>query len=270
MRHFVITDLEGVAGVDAWSQTGPPAVIEEEKEEAMDQLGAEVNACIEGIRSTDPDATIDVLDGHGPGGLHQEHLEGATYLRDVEECYALEDRDALYHVGQHAMAGTVGAPLRHTFSSTEIAYYKLNGTFIGEFGCHAFTAALQDTPAVLLTGDDKACHEAEMFVPGIETVAVKRGKGVESADHMDPDDACEAVYNGASRAAERIGAIPPLEGFEPPFELEIRFESPIDDGGAPFVTDDRVDDEHITRLDPYTITIRDRNPVEPGGLHQVL
>jgi D-amino peptidase len=38
------------------------------------------------------------------------------------------------------MAGTRHAPLCHTYSSTSVAYYRSNGTFVGEFGCRSLVA----------------------------------------------------------------------------------------------------------------------------------
>jgi D-amino peptidase len=48
MRFFILTDLEGVAGVHSFTQTrkaGPA-----QKEPGRRQLAKEVNACVEGIR----------------------------------------------------------------------------------------------------------------------------------------------------------------------------------------------------------------------------
>lgn len=246
MRHFVITDIEGVAGIDSFrhTRTDDP----EQKAPAMDQLGREVNACVEGIRSVDSEAEIDVWDGHGTGGLREDDLEGATYLGDGNPYFDLTGADAVYFVGQHAMAGTAFAPLRHTYSSTAVDYYKLNGTFVGEFGCRALIAGRQGVPTVLLAGDDKACHEAEVFVPEIETVATKEGRGEEAADHRDQDAAVKAVREGAARATERIDAIPPLTGIEPPFELVVRYYDPV----AP----SRTTGKNVERVDDRTIRIR--------------
>jgi D-amino peptidase len=253
MRHFILTDLEGVAGIDSWENVRTED--EEQKAAAMDQLAREVDACVEGIRSVDPDAEIDVWDGHGPGGLRADDVENATYLREGHPYYDLEGFDAMYFVGQHAMAGTAYAPLRHTYISRAVDYYKLDGTFVGEFGCRALVAGEQGVPTVFLSGDDKACHEAEMFVPEIETVAVKRGLGDEAAEHMDRDAAVDAVREGAARAAKRTGEIPLPAGFEPPHELVIRYYDPVDD--------DRIG-EHAEPIDSRTVRISGENLADPS------
>ena len=80
MKLFIVTDLEGVAGAERWDQTyadGPY------RPQTMKQLAKEVNAAIEGILEVDSGAEIEVLDGHGPGGLFKEDLHlRARYLRD--------------------------------------------------------------------------------------------------------------------------------------------------------------------------------------------
>ena len=157
----------------------------------MEQLGREVNACVSGIRSVHPDAAVDVWDGHGSGGLRESDVADARYLDDGKPYFDIEEYTALLFVGQHAMAGTVDAPLAHTYSSTDIAYYRLNDTFVGEFGARAFVAGRQGVPTVYLAGDDKAAREAEMFVPDITTTAVKVGQGREAARHLPQDEACE-------------------------------------------------------------------------------
>lgn len=251
-NFFVLTDLEGVAGIDSFEHTRTGD--EERKAPAMDQLGREVDACVAGIRDVYPEAAVDVWDGHGSGGLRESDVDAATYIGDGRPYYDL-DHDAMLFVGQHAMAGTFHAPLRHTYSSRSVAYYRLNGSFVGEFGCRALIAGLQDVPTVLLTGDDKACREARTFVPEIETVAVKEGRGEEAADHVDQEAACDAVRDGAARAVERLEEIPPFTGFEPPYELERRYYDPVSDELA------RADD--VERIDDRTIRQVGEDPLDP-------
>jgi D-amino peptidase len=262
-HHFyVATDLEGVAGVDSWTQTRSGDAIPEQKAAAMDQLARETNACVAGIREVYPDARIDVLDGHGSGGLRKEDLEDATYLENIEgDQFGGADYDALYFTGRHAMAGAPFAPLRHTQSSTDVEYYKLNGTFIGETGWTSTKAGLRDFPAAFLAGDDKACLEIQQFVPEIETVTTKRGLGEQAADHLDEDEACDRIREGAARATRRYGEIPPLTGFEPPFTVELRLvsEEIADDwaGGdrwsGPEIETERIDGQTVRfRSDDFT------------------
>lgn len=224
MQLLVITDLEGVTGVDSFSQTR--TVREERKGPAMDRLAREVNAFVAGVRAVEPEARIDVWDGHGTGGLREADLEDARRLEGDRPYFEMGAYDAMAFVGQHAMAGSPDAPLCHTYSSLAVDYYKLNGTFVGEFACRALLAGRQGVPTVFLSGDDKATLEARQFVPGIETVATKRGTGHESAEHRDLEEVCAEIRRSAAAAIDRLDGIPPYTGLEPPYTLEARYYEP--------------------------------------------
>src|SRR5512137_1969991 len=171
-RIYIITDLEGPAGVDSFKQTredGPP------REQARGWLTEEVNATVSGILDAAPKAIVDVWDGHGSGGILKAALHPqARYLRAENPRKTLVPGayDAVFFVGQHAMAGTPFAPLAHTYSSKTIAYYRLNGFFVGEFGARAALAGSRKIPVLFISGDDKAIMEAQAWIPGIVGAAV--------------------------------------------------------------------------------------------------
>ena len=249
MQAFVLTDLEGIAGLDSfrYTRTADP----DQKLDAMKQLSHEANAAVAGTRDAAPDAEVTVWDGHGSGGLRGEDVtDDATFLDDGRPYYDLAGYDAVLFVGQHAMAGTVDAPLRHTYSSRNVAYYKLNGSYVGEFACRALVAGHQGVPTVFLSGDDKACREAEMFIPEIETVATKQGTGEEAADHLDPEVACERIREGATRAMNRLDEFEPYTRYHPPYELEIRYLDPLPAEGEGWWRENAIE-----RVDAHTIRI---------------
>lgn len=249
MRFFIVTDLEGVVGVDSFSQTR--TTDNEMKGPGMKQLGREVNACIEGIKSVYPNADIAVWDGHGTGGMFVDDLVGGHYVRGGRPYYDIQGYSAMLFVGQHAMAGTPFAPLCHTFSSTRVAYYRLNGSFIGEFGALTTVAASQNVPTILLSGDDKAAFEARMWVPSIETAVVKWGTGLESATHRDPKEACDDIRTAAARAVGRLNNFPMPLRPTPPYSLEIRYLQPGQTG--------RWEGSDVTVIDDRTVQIQSDN-----------
>ncbi|WP_127588456.1 M55 family metallopeptidase [Paenibacillus koleovorans] len=247
-RFFILTDLEGPAGVDSFTQTRPVDGFPERIESARKLLAGEVNACIEGIRSVYPNSVVDVWDGHGPVGLYAEDVVGGTYLREGRPYMRLEGYDALLFVGQHAMAGTFHAPLNHTYSSKSVAYFRLNGVFIGEFGARALLAGTQNVPTIYLTGDDKAALEAQVFIPDIETAVVKKGLGIEAAEHLEIEEARRVVREGAARAVRRLGEIQPFRGIAGPYVLEIGYLAPVGDEELPR-------GERVERINERTVRI---------------
>ena len=223
MKIYILTDLEGPAGVAQWDQTR----VDESprKSVAMRLLTHEINAAVDGIRDFDKKAKVVVMDGHGSGGVDVELIHPKAeliYGRGKKAPTGLDDTfDALFFVGQHAMAGTAAAPLCHTYSSRTVEYYRLNGEYIGEFGGRAYMAGHFGVPTTFLVGDDKACIEAEALVPGIVTVAVKQGMGIELATHLAPKAARAAIRKGARRACKAIGRVEPAV-LSPPYELEVK------------------------------------------------
>lgn len=221
-RYCIVTDLEGVTGVDSFSETATRD--EQRKDEAMTQLAAETNACIEGITDVKPEADIHVTDMHGPGGIRPQEIEGAA-CKDfpvTQNPFTAYDYDAVLFVGMHAMAGTAFAPLAHTIDG-DVEYYRLNDVYIGEFAGLSVMAGLEDTPAIFLSSDDKAVLEARQLVPEIKTTIVKEGRGLEAADHRDPDAVCEQISDRTAQAVKQRDEIPPVTGFQRPYTVEIRY-----------------------------------------------
>ena len=222
MKIYILTDLEGPAMVSRFSQTreeGP------QKQTAMKLLTWEVNAAVDGILDVDPGAEVVVWDGHGNGGIDvlEFHAEAKLIARGpIRAPYYLDETyDALFFVGQHAMAGTPNAPLSHTYSSRSIEYYKLNGEPIGEFGCRAAMAGSFDVPTIFLSGDDKAVAEAEQLIPNIYGVETKQGLGQELALDLSPQKSRALIRTTAAEACRNVAQIKPLK-VEPPYEQEVR------------------------------------------------
>lgn len=220
----MLTDLEGVAMVSRFDQTGrdgdSPA-----KHLAMKLLTGEVNAAVDGILEVDPAADVVVLDGHGVGGIDVMEFHPMAKLISrgpIRPPYYLDSTyDALFVVGQHAKAGTPNANLCHTYSSRTIEYVKLNGIEVGEFGAWAFMAGELGVPTVFISGDDKAVTEARELIPEIFGVAVKQSLGYELALHLSPLRARQLIRESAAAACRRITSIPPLR-LAPPYQLEVR------------------------------------------------
>lgn len=224
MKIYLLTDIEGVAMVSRFDQTGRdgdgPA-----KHLAMKLLTAEVNAAVDGILETDPSAEVIVWDGHGVGGIDITEFHPAAKLISrgpIRPPYYLDASfDALFFVGQHAMAGTPNGNLCHTYSSKSIEYMKLNGIEVGEFGARAFLAGAFGVPTVFISGDDLAVAEARELVPGIFGVAVKQSLGYELALHLSPQRSRQLIRETAAEACRRIETIKPLR-LDPPYQLEVR------------------------------------------------
>lgn len=219
----MITDLEGVAGVARWDQTGadsPGYAV------AVRLFTEELRACVGGIQSAAPGADIWVWDAHGSGAVDLERFPRGARLLNRGPVYGPAGMDAsfdaVFYLGQHAKAGTLNANLAHTYSSTSIEYLRINGLELGEFGCRAGLAGTYGVPTVFVSGDDKMAAEARALIPGIHCAQVKIGMGPELALHLAPEDARDLIRTVAAEATATIDAVAPLVLPGPPYEQEIR------------------------------------------------
>lgn len=229
-----MTDAEGVAGVlDSPNWCRPEGRYYEVCKELLTE---EVNAAIRGFRSGGFDE-FHVIDGHGSGAIEIRLLDpDAEYARGWPDTWPFgldKSFDAVAWVGQHAKAGTERAHLAHT---QNFGYLDLsvNGISIGEFGQFAFCAAELGIPAIFGSGDQAFADEAQALMPGIETVAVKRGvtngRGDEctmeqyrarntAAVHLTPVRARGLIQKGAAKAVERFARGEfKVRAMEPPYE----------------------------------------------------
>jgi len=239
MKVYMITDVEGVAGVVNWREFGRPT--HRHYECCRRLTTGEINAAVDGLFAGGATEVL-VDDAHGRGGIDPELLDPrALYLRkaslpkegDRRMRMMDESFDALTFVGQHPKSGTEYGHLCHTgsFSSLEV---RVNGVAVGEFGARALCANELGVATVFLSGDQAACREAEDLFPGIVTAAVKYGltPGTgdelgpeayatrnETAIHFHPRRARALIREGAQQAMERLAAEPGFGriDFPPPY-----------------------------------------------------
>ena len=155
-KVFMITDMEGVAGVVSFADQSYPDGRYHEMARQLET--AEINAAVQGLVDAGVEDIL-VWDGHGSGGINYPDLHAAAKLlsgRPLAPWSRLAEvigrYEALAIVGQHAMAGTLTGNQNHTQDSKRIDYYKLNGAPVGEIGqCTLFCGAL-GLPLIFLSG----------------------------------------------------------------------------------------------------------------------
>ena len=222
MKVFIMTDLEGVAGVldsNNWCLPGGAHYLK-----ARELLTMEINAAIEGFLEGGATEIL-VSDGHGGGGtidrslLHPKAEFSCFWPEGRRGTFSMDDKkfDYMAFIGQHPMAGTIGGHLCHT-GNMRVVVQTFNGIPVGEYGDLVFTANELGIRVILASGCKAFCLEAENLVPGIETVAVKRGTQTtsgnhlpeavyrqhnKSAIHLHPQEARRRIKEGTKRAIER-------------------------------------------------------------------
>ncbi len=229
MRVFIISDMEGVAGITTWDQVdgGTPQYFEARK-----LYTEEINAAVRGSFSAGATEVV-VMDCHGAGNgwtfnsLIPDELdprcefvvqrEWTDYTEFLEQgC------DAALFIGQHARAGTPDGGLNHTVSSTHWRSVSFNGVEVGEVGINAALCGTWGCPVLLVTGDEAVCREStELLGQGLSTVAVKQSLGRYSARHKSPTVARTMVEDGARKALADLTAVAP---YDPGHPCEIAVE----------------------------------------------
>jgi D-amino peptidase len=248
---FMVTDLEGVAGVVSFADQSDPSG--RYYDAAKKLLTAEVNAGVDGLIEAGVEEIL-IWDGHGAGAICFEDLHPAAKLlhgRPLPPWSRLHPvfrrYEAVVMIGQHAMAGTLTGNQNHTQSSRTIDYYKLNGKPIGETAQIALYFGALGLPLIFLSGDADACREAEELIPGIVTAAVKEGVGRDAAISLSAIEARRRIQEGIRLAVVQHGRNPiaPLV-WEGPYVLEKRFfHTDVADAAAAQPGAERVDSQTV-------------------------
>ena len=235
MKVFIISDMEGVAGILKWEQ------VDGSKEkrsyhEGRELYTEEINAAVRGAKSAGAKEIV-VMDCHGAGdewtfnSLMPERLDpDCEYVvqNDWTEYteFLEEGCDAALFVAMHAKAGTPDGVMAHTVSGQSWRELKFNGTSVGETGINAALCGQWGCPVLLVTGDEAVCREARVLLgDGLTTVAVKKGLGQSSARQFTPRKARELIEDGSKRALKDLSAVQPYDPGRP-CEIQIAFQTP--------------------------------------------
>jgi D-amino peptidase len=250
MKIFIMTDMEGVAGVGLFDDVVPSGRHYAQSRRLLTQ---ETNAAIEGAFAGGATEVV-VADGHGGGGLNVEDLHPDARLLHggnfPKPTFGLDKTyGALLMVGMHAMSGTADGHLNHTYSHTHIDYIKVNGIEIGEIGIFAMVAGALGVPTVFVSGDAAACREARTLLGNLETAAVKQGLNQDCALALSPRKARELIRTGAEQAVRRRQDFKPFR-LAPPYDFVKRYNL----SSAGFAVSQYAD---VEMLDSKTFRIRD-------------
>ena len=225
MKVFIVSDMEGVAGIVKWEQTDGTKE-KRSYHEGRELYTEEINAAVRGAKSAGAKEIV-VMDCHGAGGewtfnsLIPDKLDpDCEYVVQndwTEYTEFLEQGcDAALFVAMHAKAGTPDGVMCHTVSGQAWRELKFNGVSVGETGINAALCGQWGCPVLLVTGDEAVCREATALLgEGLTTVAVKKGLGRFSARQVAPLKARELIEDGAKQALKDLSAVKPYDPGRP-------------------------------------------------------
>jgi D-amino peptidase len=232
VRVHIISDIEGVAGIVRWAQTGGDQPLYHEGRKLYTE---EINAAVRGAKAGGATEIV-VMDCHGAGGEYDFNsllpdqldpdCEFVIQSEWTEYTEFLEQGcDAALFVGMHAMAGTPDGVMSHTVSGQAWQSLMFNGTLVGETGINAALCGHWGCPVLLVTGDRATCREAKALLgDGLTTVEVKTGIGRYSARSLAPVKARALIEEGAKQALKDLNAVAPYVPARP-CEIAIEFTS---------------------------------------------
>ncbi|MBW8742548.1 MAG: M55 family metallopeptidase [Acidobacteria bacterium] len=207
MKVFIVSDMEGVAGIVKWAQTDG-AEGDVAYHEGRKLYTEEINAAVRGAKRAGATEIV-VMDCHGAG----KHWSFNSLIPEDL------DPDCEFVVQQEWTEYT-------EFLEQGCDELQFNGTSVGETGINAALCGAWGCPVLLVTGDDAVCGEAtELLGTGLTTVSVKRGLGRFSARNLTPARAREAIEAGAAQALANLNAVKPYDPGTP-CEIRIEFTTP--------------------------------------------
>jgi D-amino peptidase len=222
MRVLVSADMEGATGV-TWPEDVRPGAPQWDTCRRL--LTGDVNAVAEGYFAAGADDVL-VNEAHASmrnlvlGELDPRARLLAGRHKPLGMMEGLRDGvDLVAFVGYHAGAGDTGV-LSHTMLGLEITGVWLNGEPASEGRMNAALAAELGAKVVLVSGDDRACADAETYAPAAERVAVKQAVDRYSAILLPPARTAE-LLRGAAMAS--VGAPAHGQVATPPYTYEIEF-----------------------------------------------
>ena len=219
MNVFVMVDMEGISGICCTKQSH---TAEPEHQRARTYLAWDVNACVEGclaggarrssFATPTPAASTSPLDLLDP---RAEYVQGSSARQRMPDIASF---DGLILIGYHAMAGTPGAVIDHTWSYGWQNFY-INGRKSGEIALEAGIAGDNGVPILMVSGDDKACAEAKALLKDVITVQVKKGLDAEGAQLLSKDRAHQAHPRG------RRNRLPPVQALQAVQVRQARYDA---------------------------------------------
>lgn len=229
LRVFISCDMEGCTGIVHNDQLVPGGF---DYVRGRELMTGDVVAAAEAALSYEDVTQVRICDGHGtmrnvlierlPSGV--DLVTGPASSRGLCQVEGLDaGYDVLLCVGYHAMAGTPGALLSHTWIGSIVSEVRVNGRAFGELALNAGIAGDLGIPVAFLSGDEAACVEARSFLGDhLVTVPVKRAVGVKSAVCRTPSDTAEAIRLGVLTALEGLERLKPFV-VEGPVEVAVSF-----------------------------------------------
>lgn len=225
MKIFIMVDMEGVSGVTDLNKQATPGAPDYQR--AREYLMSDVNAAIEGVIEAGAKEIL-VFDMHHYGLnilLDKINPQAKVIIGKPAKIYPLLKLDEFYRgmmmIGYHAMAGTTGGMITHSYASS-IKNLYLNNVLIGEIGMEAAIAGTYEVPLIMVSGDSKAMEEGKDLPTDFEKAVVKYAINEHSAICLPLSVTRKIIKEKAKAAIKRIKEFKPYL-VASPYEIRVEF-----------------------------------------------
>src|SRR5690625_4577161 len=224
MKILISADMEGATGV-TWPADCEPGT--EQWQRCRSMFTGDVNATVEGLfaggatevlineaHATMRNLLLERLDERA------EMITGRHKELSMVEGIQSGDVDGIVFLGYHCGAGDDGV-LAHTYLPNAITRVWLDGEPASEGHLNAAVVAEYGTPVILVTGDDRACEDADSYAPLARKVAVKDHVSRYAARCRPPARTATAISAAAKSSMELAGSVEPAEQRSMVLEVEV-------------------------------------------------
>ncbi|HXK73272.1 MAG TPA: M55 family metallopeptidase [Clostridia bacterium] len=230
MNIYVMVDAEGLCGIFSKEQVSPEG---SRYNECREHMTREVNIVVEALKEAGVERVY-VRDAHSAGNnVYWDKLSDKAYRYIVgntgtDRFPGLDDCDGVILLGYHAMAGTRGALLEHSMSSSRVQNYWINDMPAGEVAIDAGIAGDKNIPVIMVSGDDYLCKEVKQLLPWAVACEVKKAASLYGIMTPPMNKAFDILREGVKRAVDNIDRMNPLV-FDKPitFKVEVMERCPI-------------------------------------------
>lgn len=225
MKIFIMVDMEGISGVVDFNKQATPEGSDYQR--AREYLMSDVNAAIEGAIEAGAKEIV-VFDMHYYGLnilLDKINPQVKVVIGKPAKIYPLlkldESCKGMMMIGYHAMAGTKGGLITHTYDFSMKNLY-LNDILIGEIGMEAAIAGTYGVPLIMVSGDSKAMKEVKELPTDFEKAVVKYAINEHSALCLPLSVTRKIIKEKAKSAVKKIEEYKPYV-VSSPYIIRVEF-----------------------------------------------
>lgn len=233
MKIYISTDMEGLPGINSWHQVNDkdPRFLNEYLVETLKWV-------VDGVKASNRNSEVDqilICDSHSLGEnipYDFTKYDDRLYLvrGGLRDYYMMAGLDSsfstVFFVGYHAGVGAIHGIMDHTYSSATVHTMKINGIRMNETLVNAAFAGDFGVSVSLVIGDHALAEELKNTLKDTVLIETKTGLSRFSAIMKPQNVIKNEVIEGVKKAIEKTAQRSvKLYKFDPPYELEIEFNS---------------------------------------------